>query len=134
SLWVTGAPIASRSFSSTRALTPPALTRSVMEKNVRFAGKPRKIATRGIGEPHSCSFRQVKVIGNLCEMELRKHSPSPSGRGRGSQDLQTLRPHPARFLIRRGFAAPKRAGLSQRERYQNRSFSANWICREGVAV
>src|SRR5262249_42529654 len=26
--------------------------------------------------------------------------------------------------------APRRAGLSQRERYQNRSFSANWICRE----
>ncbi len=39
-----------------------------------------------------------------------------------------------RALIRRGFAAPKRADLSQRERYQNRSFSANWICREKLDV
>src|SRR2546427_608049 len=35
-----------------------------------------------------------------------------------------LAPSPGALLIRRGFAAPKRAGLSQRERYQNRSFSA----------
>ncbi len=39
-----------------------------------------------------------------------------------------------RALIRRGFAAPKRAGLSQRERYQNTSLSASWICREVVDV
>jgi len=45
-----------------------------------------------------------------------------------------LAPSPGALLIRRGFAAPKRAGLSQRERYQNRSFSANWICREVVDV
>ena len=45
-----------------------------------------------------------------------------------------LAPSPGALLIRRGFAAPKRAGLSQRERYQNTSLSASWICREAVDV
>jgi len=43
-----------KEFLINKRIDTSTLTRSVMEKNVRFAGKPRKIATRGTGEPHSC--------------------------------------------------------------------------------
>jgi hypothetical protein len=44
--------------------------------------------------------------------------------GEGLWICKDLRPSPAR-LIRRGFAAPKRADLSQGERSQKLTFSAN---------
>ena len=51
------------------------------------------------------------------------------GEGEGLRICKDLKPHPARVSLRLS-----RADLSQREKYQNSSFSANWICRAGVAV